>query len=189
MNIKAADLSEWVEVHHGVAANIAKNWTTPIDLLVLDGDHSRQGAREAYDSWSPFLKPGGIIAIHNSNDRVYAHDHDGHRQLVVEEISLPGYTDICLVATTTFARNAKTEFAPGAIAGSGGSAERRPQASGLRTVTRNDVQMAYRLILGREPESEEAIAVHLQWQSLSELRIAFLSSAEFHRKLTALPSE
>ena len=75
----------------------------PIDLLVLDGDHSREGARKAYDSWVPFLKRGGIIALHNSNDRVYAHDHDGHRRLVVEEIMAPKYTGVQLIGTTTFA--------------------------------------------------------------------------------------
>jgi MMP 1-O-methyltransferase len=181
-NIRVADLCEWVEVRQGIASDIAKNWTTPVDLLVLDGDHSRQGARDAYESWSPFLKPEGIIAIHNSNDRVYSHDHDGNRRLVVEEIFPPRYTDIHLVATTTFARNSKTEFNPRSTAVSCGGATPRRRSS-PRAVTRHDVQMAYRLILGREPESEEAIAFHLQWPSLAELRSAFLSSDEFLRGL------
>jgi hypothetical protein len=80
-----------------------KTWTAPIDLLVLDGDQSREGARAAYDSWSQFLKSGGIIALHNSNDRVYAHDHDGHRRLVVEEIVTPKYKQAQVIGTTTFA--------------------------------------------------------------------------------------
>jgi glycosyltransferase involved in cell wall biosynthesis/predicted O-methyltransferase YrrM len=105
-NMRAANLSEWVEVRQGVAREIAKNWTWPIDLLVLDGDQSREGARAAYDSWSPFLKPGGIIALHNSNDRVYADDHDGHRRLVVEKIVGPKYKEIELIGTTTFALKA-----------------------------------------------------------------------------------
>jgi hypothetical protein len=82
-----------------VAGDLAKNWTTPMDLLVLDGDQSRPGPREAYDSRQlvTISKAGGIIAIHNSNDRIYAHDHAGHGRLVVP----PDHTDIRLVATTT----------------------------------------------------------------------------------------
>jgi len=103
-NIRLAGLTQRVEVHRGTAGEVAANWNTPIDLLVLDGDHSRRGARLAYESWVPYLKPGGTIAVHNSNDRVYAEDHDGSRRLVVEEILPPQYTDISLIGTTTFAR-------------------------------------------------------------------------------------
>jgi predicted O-methyltransferase YrrM len=102
-NMRAANLSEWVEVRQGLASEIAKNWMTSIDLLVLDGDQSREGARAAYDSWSPFLKAGGMIALHNSNDRLYAQDHDGHRRLVVEEIVTPKYKEVQVIGTTTFA--------------------------------------------------------------------------------------
>jgi predicted O-methyltransferase YrrM len=102
-NIRAASLSDWIEVRQGGASEVARNWTTPIDLLVLDGDHSREGARAAYDSWIPFLKPGGMIALHNSNDRVYGHDHDGHRRLVLEEIGSRKFTAVQLIGTTTFA--------------------------------------------------------------------------------------
>ena len=107
-NIHAADLQNWVEVHQGSADEISKSWLHPIDLLFLDGDHSPQGARSAYESWFPMLKIGGIIAIHNSNPREYAKDHNGSRLLALEEIHPPVYTDIHLVETTTFARKVAT---------------------------------------------------------------------------------
>ena len=51
-------------------------------------------------------------------------------------------------------------------------------------VTREEVVMAYRLLLGREPESEAAVtghmAAHKDWQSL---RKAFISTPEFAGKL------
>jgi predicted O-methyltransferase YrrM len=103
-NIARAGLADWVEVHQGRADEIATAWVSPIDLLVLDGDQSRRGARADYESWSPFLKPGGIVAVHNSEPRVYAPDHDGNRQLALEEILPPRYTDVRLVGATTFAR-------------------------------------------------------------------------------------
>ena len=47
------------------------------------------------------------------------------------------------------------------------------------SVTREDVIAAYRLLLGREPESEEAIVSHMQYPTLGALRGHFIRSAEF----------
>jgi predicted O-methyltransferase YrrM len=103
-NIRLAGLSDWIEVHEGQAEYVARDWMTPIDMLALGGDQSPTGARAAYDSWSPFLKPGGVIAIHNSADREYEPTHDGNRRIVIEDILPPVYMNIRLVAHTTFAR-------------------------------------------------------------------------------------
>ncbi len=102
-NIQAAGLSPWVQIHQGRADEVARNWITPIDLLFLDGDQSRKGVRDAYDSWEPFLKGGGIIAVHNSAPENHTAEHDGHRNIVEEEITSPRYNNIRLVCTTTFA--------------------------------------------------------------------------------------
>ena len=93
-NIHAADLQDWVEVHQGPADEISRSWRRPIDLLFLGGDHSPQGARQAYEIWFPMLKVGGIIAIHNSGVREYAEDHNGSRLVALEEIHPPVYTPI-----------------------------------------------------------------------------------------------
>jgi hypothetical protein len=50
------------------------------------------------------------------------------------------------------------------------------------SVTRDEVFYAYRLILGREPESEEVIGQAMQAYSLTHLRDVFLGSQEFSRK-------
>jgi len=47
------------------------------------------------------------------------------------------------------------------------------------TLTREDVILAYRLILGREPESEDAVAQMMAIDSLADLRRLFMSSTEF----------
>ena len=103
-NIRRAGLSGWVQVHQGRAAEVAATWELPIDLLLLDGDQSPRGAQEAFESWVPFLKPGGIIVLRNTKPREYAEGHDGHRRLVVEQILPPRFTDVRLVGATTFAR-------------------------------------------------------------------------------------
>ncbi|SHO67198.1 Methyltransferase domain-containing protein [Pseudoxanthobacter soli DSM 19599] len=48
-----------------------------------------------------------------------------------------------------------------------------------RAVTRDDVVKAYELILGRPPESEEAVRSHLGARDLSDLRRQFFHSEEF----------
>jgi predicted O-methyltransferase YrrM len=108
-NIREAALSDWVEVHQGKAEEIAAGWTAAIDLLILDGDQSPAGVRAAYLGWSPWLKPGGIIALHNSNPREYAPDHDGHYLVATEEIQPPRYNERELIGSITFALKARSQ--------------------------------------------------------------------------------
>jgi hypothetical protein len=53
-------------------------------------------------------------------------------------------------------------------------------------VTRADVIAAYRLLLGRNPESEAAIGFHLNKESIGHLRAAFIRSNEFQKLLPEL---
>ena len=36
-----------------------------LDFLFIDGDHSAAGARQDFDDYAPFVRPGGIIAFHD----------------------------------------------------------------------------------------------------------------------------
>lgn len=105
-NIRTAGLSDWVEVHQGTAEEIATGWTAAIDLLILDGDQSPAGVRAAYEGWSPWLKVGGMIALHNSSPREYGPEHDGHYRIATEEIQAPRYLERHLIGSITFARKA-----------------------------------------------------------------------------------
>jgi predicted O-methyltransferase YrrM len=104
--LRRGGVDGFVTVLQGRAEDIARRWTDPIDMLALNGDRSPKGARAAYQAWSPFLKPGGTIALHNSAPGPRAEGHSGHRRLVEEEIRPPAYTDIRLVVAATFARRA-----------------------------------------------------------------------------------
>jgi MMP 1-O-methyltransferase len=103
-HIAQAGLSDWVQVHQGTAASIAAGWTEPIDMLFMDGDQSPEGVDLAYESWAPFLKVGGIIALHNSSERAYDPGHDGHRRLLFRRVHSPQYGELRCVDTTTLAR-------------------------------------------------------------------------------------
>jgi hypothetical protein len=103
-NIRRADLSAWVQVHQGMAQAVGEGWTEPVDMLFFDGDQSPEGVRSAYEAWGAHLRVGGIIAVHNSADGIYAKTHDGQRRLVVEAILPPRYADLTCIGSTTFAR-------------------------------------------------------------------------------------
>ena len=103
-NIHNACLEKYVAIHKGTSESVVKTWNDPIDMLILDGDQSPKGARAAFDDWIPFLKTDGILIVHNSADRVYEKDHDGHRRVVVESVQPPQFSDVICVRMTTFAR-------------------------------------------------------------------------------------
>lgn len=37
----------------------------PLDFLMIDGDHSREGVRQDWEMYSPLVGPGGVIAFHD----------------------------------------------------------------------------------------------------------------------------
>ena len=50
-----------------------------IDYLFIDGDHSYQGVKTDWDLYSPFLKPGSIVAFHDK-------DWPGVKKLIQESV-------------------------------------------------------------------------------------------------------
>jgi predicted O-methyltransferase YrrM len=36
-----------------------------LDFLFLDGDHSEAGIRQDFEDYAPFVRPGGLIALHD----------------------------------------------------------------------------------------------------------------------------
>ncbi|MBW4579354.1 MAG: class I SAM-dependent methyltransferase [Tildeniella nuda ZEHNDER 1965/U140] len=103
-NMARAGLTAWVKAHKATGQEMGRNWSTPIDLLYLDGDQSPAGARETYELFAPHLKPGGTIVLHNTAEREYDPGHDGCYRISKESIRHPDYTDIYQVEMMTFAR-------------------------------------------------------------------------------------
>lgn len=96
-------LSDWVRVHQGRAEDVAPSWQLPIDMLVLNADHSVKGARALYESWSPFVRPGGLVVVCNVAPRRYAPDHDGNRRIWETDVLPPKYSESWIVGSTGFA--------------------------------------------------------------------------------------
>ena len=50
-------------------------WSKPLAMVFIDGGHSEKAANEDYDTWSPYLIQGGLLAIHD----VFPNPEDGGR--------------------------------------------------------------------------------------------------------------
>ena len=90
-------------VHVGTVGSVMSGWEEVVDVLLLDGDQSPEGAREAFDCCVPFLRVGGTLILRNTKDRQYAPGHDGHRRLVLEELTKPCFSSVRQVGATTIA--------------------------------------------------------------------------------------
>jgi MMP 1-O-methyltransferase len=63
--LAAAGLEDRVVVIVGRSADVARLWRTPLGLLFIDGGHTDQAAAADYENWSPWVAPGGALAIHD----------------------------------------------------------------------------------------------------------------------------
>lgn len=102
-NVDRAGLKDWVHVHAMCAHEAGQHWRRAIDMLYLDGNQEYDTVLETYKDWSPFLKVGGILAVHNSRPGYRAETHDGSARLVEKCIRFPAYGDIQHVESITLA--------------------------------------------------------------------------------------
>jgi predicted O-methyltransferase YrrM len=103
-NLARAGVEQWVHVHQMRAQDLIRDWTRPVDLLFLDGNQEYEAVLATYLVWSPFLKPGGVLGVHNSRPGYRQETHDGSARLVEERVHAPAYGEVELVGSTTFAR-------------------------------------------------------------------------------------
>jgi hypothetical protein len=53
----------WIEKFSHEAA---KTWTTPLDFVLIDGDHSEKAVEQDWNDWRPFIKSGGVAIFHDA---------------------------------------------------------------------------------------------------------------------------
>jgi MMP 1-O-methyltransferase len=73
--LAAAGLEDNVVVVVGRSADVARLWATPLGLVFIDGGHTEAAAVTDYESWAPWVAPGGALAIHD----VFPDPADGGR--------------------------------------------------------------------------------------------------------------
>ncbi len=65
-NLRKLSLQEQVEVVRQTSDEVAHNWTRSIDLLFIDGDHSYEGVKHDWDTFSPFVQQFGVVIFHDT---------------------------------------------------------------------------------------------------------------------------
>ena len=83
-----AGLEDVVTAVVGRSATVASWWRTPLALLFIDGGHAAEHCIADYRGWSPFVAPGGLLAIHD----VFPDPADGG-QAPYEHIYRPALAD------------------------------------------------------------------------------------------------
>lgn len=63
--VELAGLAETVVAMVCRSAVAARMWDTPLSLVFIDGSHSYREALGDYQAWTPHLKPGGYLLIHD----------------------------------------------------------------------------------------------------------------------------
>jgi len=43
-----------------------RDWSLPIDLILIDGDHTAEGVERDWNDWSRFVKPDGVVLFHDA---------------------------------------------------------------------------------------------------------------------------
>ena len=59
----------------GDSEKVAAHWSSPLALVFIDGGHGTEPAHRDYDLWSPHVRPGGYLVIHD----VFPDPADGGR--------------------------------------------------------------------------------------------------------------
>jgi predicted O-methyltransferase YrrM len=54
--------------HVALSHDVAPDWTAPIDLLFIDGDHAEAGVQRDWDDWHGFVAPGGHVLFHDARE-------------------------------------------------------------------------------------------------------------------------
>jgi hypothetical protein len=60
------ELNDFCTFYHAKSQDIGKTWDKPIDILVVDGDHTYDAVKADWDNFSKWIKPGGYAFFHDT---------------------------------------------------------------------------------------------------------------------------
>ncbi|WP_462188625.1 MULTISPECIES: class I SAM-dependent methyltransferase [unclassified Frankia] len=63
--LEDAGVEDVVTAVVGRSERVGRWWSTPADLLFLDGGHTEEQAQADYEAWGRHVRPGGLLAIHD----------------------------------------------------------------------------------------------------------------------------
>lgn len=79
----------------GDSPTVGRHWRIPLSLLFIDGGHGHDPAHRDYELWTPWVEPGGILAIHD----VFPDPADGGRppfEIYTRALESGAFTDLAV---------------------------------------------------------------------------------------------
>jgi predicted O-methyltransferase YrrM len=73
--IERAGLEDAVIAVVGASETVGRHWRTPLGMVFIDGGHGSEPAHRDYETWTPHVASGGLLAIHD----VFPDPADGGR--------------------------------------------------------------------------------------------------------------
>jgi hypothetical protein len=52
--------------HVELSEQTGRGWSSPVDLVFIDGDHAEEATRTDWDLWHRHVVPGGHVAFHDA---------------------------------------------------------------------------------------------------------------------------
>jgi predicted O-methyltransferase YrrM len=105
--IHDAGLEPWVVALVGDSPTVGRRWRTPLSLLFIDGGHGSEPAHRDYDTWVPWVEPGGLLLIHD----VFPDPADGGRppyELYLRALDSGLFTELRAVGSLRVLRRTPT---------------------------------------------------------------------------------
>ena len=65
-NLRKAGVVDYVQIIRKTSGEAVAGWTTSIDMLFIDGDHSYEGVKADWKRFLPFVKPFGVVIFHDT---------------------------------------------------------------------------------------------------------------------------
>lgn len=82
-NARRHGVDAHIELHCMLSSELGSNWSRPLRLLWVDGDHTYRGTKLDFDLFAPHLVDGGVIAIHD-----VLHAFEGGVRVFMEDVVL-----------------------------------------------------------------------------------------------------
>ena len=89
----------------GDSPTVGRHWRTPLALLFIDGGHGEEPAHRDYETWTPWVEPGGLLLIHD----VFPDPADGGRppyELYLRALDSGEFTEARAVGSLRILRRA-----------------------------------------------------------------------------------
>lgn len=83
-SLRGAGVEQHVEIHRAFSKEVSRTWNRAIRFLWIDGDHSYKGAKEDFDGFISFVRPMGVVALHDA-----LNNFSGPIRVFVEEMLRP----------------------------------------------------------------------------------------------------